>query len=164
MNEHPRVAVALGKLGSCVHGRLDPRNPFDDEGAFATGTVSGFWTIVRGLKELGYNVDAYADVREEIEEAEQLAGARVFHIDTWEHWTKFAPYDALVSILESDLLDGAPKKSARVCVSRYIIICQAKIFYCVSGIKQSCNSKQSYISTSSILRYIETVNFVVITL
>ena len=116
MNEHPRVAVALGKLGSCVHGRLDPRNPFDDEGAFATGTVSGFWTIVRGLKELGYNVDAYADVREEIEEAEQLAGARVFHIDTWEHWTKFAPYDALVSILESDLLDGAPKKSARVCV------------------------------------------------
>jgi len=117
MNEPLRVAIALGKLGSHVHGRLDARRPFDDEGAFATGTVTGFWTIVKGLAEFGYDVHAYADVKEEVTEAEELAGADAYHIDTWDVGINALHYDALVSILESDLLDGEPKEeSARICV------------------------------------------------
>lgn len=123
MNARLRVAVALGKLGSRVHGTLDARRPFDDEGAFATGTVSGFWSIVWGLAELGYEIDAFADVKEEIFCAEHLGGANVFKIATWEGWAAKeqprswgAGYDAYVSILESDLLDLAPKNKPRICV------------------------------------------------
>lgn len=111
---NPRVAVALGKLGSRVHGKLDATRPFDDEGAFATGTVSGFWGIVWGLAELGFEVDAYADVKEDVIGAEHLAGANVVDIERWpkdgEH------YDAFISILESDLFAGFPKDKVRICV------------------------------------------------
>lgn len=119
-----RVAVALGKLGSRVHGKLDATRPFDDEGAFATGTVSGFWGIVWGLAELGFDVDAFAEVREEIPTAENLAGANIYHIDKWKDWTNFGNdhmdddgrYDAFVSILESDLLAQVPADAPRICV------------------------------------------------
>ena len=123
MNARPRVAVALGKLGSRIHGTLDARRSFDDEGAFATGTVSGFWTIVWGLAELGYEVDAFADVKEDVANVAHLGGANVFHIDAWEKWSAIsvdeewgAGYDAFVSILENDLLDLAPKNKPRICV------------------------------------------------
>jgi glycosyltransferase involved in cell wall biosynthesis len=120
----PRVAVALGKLGSRVHGQLDASRPFDDERAFATGTVSGFWSIVWGLAELGFEVDAYADVRQEIMDAEHLAGANVYHINTWKEWTNFSEgedddgtsYDAYLSILESDLLAEVPAGKPRICI------------------------------------------------
>jgi len=114
-----RVAVALGKLGSRIHGTMDADRPFDDEGAFATGTVSGFWTIVWGLAELGYQVDAFADVKEEIANAAHLDGANIFNINAWaeeESCSWAGDYDAYVSILESDLLELVPKNRPRICV------------------------------------------------
>jgi glycosyltransferase involved in cell wall biosynthesis len=118
-----RVAIALGKLGSRVHGTLDASNPFNDDRCFSTGTVTGFWGIVWGLAELGFDVDAYADVREEIPDgASHLGGARVYKIDTWKQGAKAArgwrgaQYDAFVSILESDLLDAVPDQKPRICV------------------------------------------------
>src|SRR5580698_645922 len=98
------VAIALGKLGSHVHGSLDARKPFDDEGSFSTGTVSGFWGIVWGLAELGYEVDAFADIKSDVVDAEHLSGANVFHINAWGvQFSNKWKYDAYISILENDL-------------------------------------------------------------
>lgn len=111
---NPRVAVALGRLGSRVHGKLDARCPFDDEGAFATGTVSGFWGIVWGLAEIGFEVDAFADVRNDVLGTGHLAGANVFEIDRWPK--RGGQYDTYVSVLESDLLSELPRDKPRICV------------------------------------------------
>lgn len=106
-----KIAVALGKLGSLVHGVLDARCPFDDEGSFATGTVSGFWGIVWGLAELGHHVDAYSDVKEAVPLNRELGGASVWNIDAWPGPVE---YDAYISVLESDLLAKTPTTKPRI--------------------------------------------------
>lgn len=108
-----KIAVALGKLGAAVHGKLNPRDPFGEQGGFATGTVSGFWGILWALAERGHDVDGFADVRENTPHNLALAGANIWNIDMW---PGAATYDAYLSILESDLLNAAPSTKARILI------------------------------------------------
>lgn len=98
-----------------MHGKLDATKIFDDEGATYTGTVSGFFGIVWGLAERGHVVDAYADVKEEVAGSGTIGGANVLSWDRWPGEDR-GPYDAYLSILESDPLSKCPKDKPRICV------------------------------------------------
>lgn len=108
-----RIAVVLGKLGAFVHGTLDVARAFDDEEAFVTGTVGGFLSIVWGLAERGFDVDAFCDAKDDVKDCRSLGGANVYRFD---RHRPDGSYDAYVSILEPDILRGVPADKPRILV------------------------------------------------
>lgn len=105
-----RVAVILGKTGSPVHGVLDVERVFAEDGAFATGTVTGFFNIAWGLAERGHTVDAFCECKENVV-GSKLGGANFYNIDREQ---VSDTYDVYISVNEADMLRGRPKDKLKI--------------------------------------------------
>lgn len=105
-----RIAVILGKTGSPVHGVLDVERVFADDGAFATGTVTGFFNIAWGLAERGHTVDAFCECKENVVNS-KLGGANFYNIDREQVSDS---YDVYLSVNEADVLRGRPKDKLKI--------------------------------------------------
>jgi glycosyltransferase involved in cell wall biosynthesis len=105
-----RIAVILGKTGSAVHGVLDVAKVFEDDGAFATGTVTGFFSIAWGLAERGHTVDAFCECKENVV-GSKLGGAHFYNIDREQ---VSDGYDAFITVNEPDMLKGKPKDKLKI--------------------------------------------------
>lgn len=125
MGDKPlRIAVILGKTGSPVHGILDVERVFSEEGAFATGTVTGFFNIAWGLAELGHTIDAFCECKENVV-GSKLGGAHFYNIDR----EGISPsYDAYISVNESDMLRGKPPEKAKI-----VALWLNDFSYCAAG-------------------------------
>lgn len=105
-----RIAVILGKTGAPVHGILDVNKVFDLDGAFATGTVTGFFNIAWGLAERGHTVDAFCDCKENVVGSKH-GGANFYNIDR----EQITPtYDVYISVNEAEMLRGKPKDKLKI--------------------------------------------------
>jgi glycosyltransferase involved in cell wall biosynthesis len=110
LSKNLRIAVILGKTGSPVHGVMDVNKVFDIDGAFATGTVTGFFNIAWGLAERGHTIDAFCECKENVA-GSKLGGANFYNID---RETVSPTYDVYLSVNEAEMLRGKPKEALKI--------------------------------------------------
>lgn len=106
-----RIAVILGNHGTPVHGIIDVANLFEEEGHFATGTVTGFVQLAWGLAERGHTVDAFSTSKENLIDFQKLGGVNFYDLrSAWPDET----YDAYISINEPNILEKVPANKLRL--------------------------------------------------
>src|SRR5258708_6926648 len=111
-----KIAAVYGRFCSGGPGVFDVANLYTSTGKGLTGSESFFWNTVRGLAERGHEVQAFADVADEMEHVPTLAGAAAFKLESGGRLRQ--DVDAVLGWNEPDLLRLMPPTALRVCVQQ----------------------------------------------
>lgn len=109
-----RIVVIYGRFSSGGPNSFDVKRLYKTKGL--TGSESFFFNTVRGLAELGHQVQAFCDTSEELEAADTLAGAGVFRLESSARMMD--KVDAVLAWNEPDLLRMFPGGPLRICVQQ----------------------------------------------
>src|SRR5262249_29902958 len=109
-----KIALIYGRFSSGGPGAFDVGTIYRGKGL--TGSESFFFNTVRGLAELGHQVQVFCDVTEETDSAPLLGGAAVYKLESAKRL--WADCDVVLSWNEPDLLRLVPMTAFKICVQQ----------------------------------------------
>jgi glycosyltransferase involved in cell wall biosynthesis len=112
-----KLTFIIGKYSTYIHGPIDAEKLFYTRAI--TGSESSFFNVVRGLAEIGHDVEVHGDFTREVDRCNSLGGARIIKIDESAGFSTEA--DAYVSLNEPDQFRRLPKnvKGMRYVMHQY---------------------------------------------